>query len=193
MLRMPMTSSDARPWQGTTVATNALLERQGEPCALVITGGFRDLLHIGNQSRPNIFDLQVIMPDLLYQQVVEVDERVVLVPADDVPALREAGDAVVQGVTGEVRCAMWAPAGGCLWQRARLRVAAAVPPPRSGSRLSVLPTWRRSVPRFGTSRRRASARWPSCCCMRTRSRGTSRRWLPLLVSWGLSKYPSPVK
>ena len=42
---------------GTTVATNALLERKGEPMALVITEGFKDLLHIGNQSRPNIFDL----------------------------------------------------------------------------------------------------------------------------------------
>jgi len=42
---------------GTTVATNALLERKGEPMALAITEGFRDLLHIGNQARPNIFDL----------------------------------------------------------------------------------------------------------------------------------------
>ena len=42
---------------GTTVATNALLERKGERIALVITKGFKDLLHIGNQSRPNIFDL----------------------------------------------------------------------------------------------------------------------------------------
>ena len=42
---------------GTTVATNALLERKGERTALAITRGFRDLLHIGNQSRPNIFDL----------------------------------------------------------------------------------------------------------------------------------------
>ncbi len=42
---------------GTTVATNALLERKGERLALVITKGFRDLLHIGNQSRPSIFDL----------------------------------------------------------------------------------------------------------------------------------------
>ena len=42
---------------GTTVATNALLERKGERMALVISQGFRDLLHIGNQSRPNIFDL----------------------------------------------------------------------------------------------------------------------------------------
>lgn len=42
---------------GTTVATNALLERKGERFALAITEGFRDLLHIGNQSRPNLFDL----------------------------------------------------------------------------------------------------------------------------------------
>lgn len=42
---------------GTTVATNALLERKGEKCALVTTAGFKDLLHIGNQSRPNLFDL----------------------------------------------------------------------------------------------------------------------------------------
>eukprot|EP00201_Polytomella_parva_P000196 CAMPEP_0175040020 /NCGR_PEP_ID=MMETSP0052_2-20121109/991_1 /TAXON_ID=51329 ORGANISM="Polytomella parva, Strain SAG 63-3" /NCGR_SAMPLE_ID=MMETSP0052_2 /ASSEMBLY_ACC=CAM_ASM_000194 /LENGTH=125 /DNA_ID=CAMNT_0016302105 /DNA_START=34 /DNA_END=407 /DNA_ORIENTATION=+ len=42
---------------GTTVATNALLERQGEPCALLVTKGFKDLLHIGNQARPKIFDL----------------------------------------------------------------------------------------------------------------------------------------
>lgn len=42
---------------GTTVATNALLERKGEKCALLTTAGFRDLLHIGNQSRPNLFDL----------------------------------------------------------------------------------------------------------------------------------------
>lgn len=42
---------------GTTVATNALLERRGEPTALVVTAGFRDLLYIGNQSRPNLFDL----------------------------------------------------------------------------------------------------------------------------------------
>jgi len=62
---------------GTTVATNALLERKGEPCALFITRGFADVLRIGNQSRPHIFDLAIAMPDVLYQQVVEVDERLV--------------------------------------------------------------------------------------------------------------------
>lgn len=60
---------------GTTVATNALLERKGEPSALLITRGFKDLLVIGNQSRPKIFDLSITKPDVLYQRVVEVDER----------------------------------------------------------------------------------------------------------------------
>ncbi|CAH2286095.1 5-oxoprolinase [Pelobates cultripes] len=63
---------------GTTVATNALLERKGERIALLITRGFRDLLHIGNQSRPKIFDLEIQMPDVLYEEVIEVQERVVL-------------------------------------------------------------------------------------------------------------------
>eukprot|EP01031_Cornospumella_fuschlensis_P036076 gene36076-43747_t len=64
---------------GTTVATNALLERKGERIALVTTIGFGDLQKIGNQSRPKIFDLKIVRPELLYEEVVEVDERVVLV------------------------------------------------------------------------------------------------------------------
>lgn len=63
---------------GTTLATNALLERKGTPMALAITRGFRDLLHIGNQSRSNLFDLSCRMPSLLYDEVIEVDERVML-------------------------------------------------------------------------------------------------------------------
>ena len=63
---------------GTTVATNALLERKGQRTALVITKGFRDLLLIGNQSRPRIFDLAIHKPDVLYEAVLEVDERVTL-------------------------------------------------------------------------------------------------------------------
>ncbi|KAJ8302674.1 hypothetical protein KUTeg_019070 [Tegillarca granosa] len=62
---------------GTTVATNALLERKGERMALAITKGFRDLLHIGNQARPNIFDLQISTPDQLYEEVIEVEERLI--------------------------------------------------------------------------------------------------------------------
>ncbi|KAG7379521.1 hypothetical protein PHYPSEUDO_008498 [Phytophthora pseudosyringae] len=64
---------------GTTVATNALLERDGERTVLVTTKGFHDLLYIGNQSRPKIFDLEIHMPDTLYDSVVEVDERLQLV------------------------------------------------------------------------------------------------------------------
>ncbi|KNC80129.1 5-oxoprolinase, variant [Sphaeroforma arctica JP610] len=63
---------------GTTVATNALLERKGEPFTFVTTKGFKDLLHIGTQSRPNIFDIRVEIPEVLHESVIEVDERVVL-------------------------------------------------------------------------------------------------------------------
>ncbi|KAI9732857.1 MAG: hypothetical protein M1834_003796 [Cirrosporium novae-zelandiae] len=63
---------------GTTVATNALLERKGEKIALVVTKGFKDCLEIGNQSRPKIFELAIRKPDVLYQKVVEIDERVTL-------------------------------------------------------------------------------------------------------------------
>jgi len=63
---------------GTTVATNALLERKGEPLALVVSRGFGDCLEIGNQSRPRIFDLAIRRPEVLYQTVVEIDERVTL-------------------------------------------------------------------------------------------------------------------
>lgn len=61
---------------GTTVATNALLERKGEKFALVVTKGFRDILKIGDQSRPEIFDLEVKRPEILFEDVVEVDERI---------------------------------------------------------------------------------------------------------------------
>ena len=63
---------------GTTVATNALLERKGEKIAMVVTKGFKDCLEIGNQSRPKIFDLAINKPEVLYQNVVEIDERVTL-------------------------------------------------------------------------------------------------------------------
>ncbi len=90
------TSHIASIKMGTTVATNALLERKGERFALAITAGFRDLLHIGNQSRPNIFDLEVRKPEVLYKHVVEIEERVVLVPAGE-PSLPTD----VVGLTGE--------------------------------------------------------------------------------------------
>jgi 5-oxoprolinase (ATP-hydrolysing) len=61
---------------GTTVATNALLERKGDRTLLVITKGFRDALRIGYQARPKIFAKHIIKPDMLYERVIEVDERV---------------------------------------------------------------------------------------------------------------------
>ncbi|KOR17475.1 hydantoinase/oxoprolinase family protein, partial [Burkholderia cenocepacia] len=72
---------------GTTVATNALLERKGERTALATTRGFRDVLRIAYQNRPRLFDLDIVLPDALYETVVEIDERVgahgdVVVPLD---------------------------------------------------------------------------------------------------------------
>jgi 5-oxoprolinase (ATP-hydrolysing) len=61
---------------GTTVATNALLERQGERTVLVTTRGFRDALRIGNQSRPRLFERHIVLPELMYERVIEADERV---------------------------------------------------------------------------------------------------------------------
>jgi 5-oxoprolinase (ATP-hydrolysing) len=61
---------------GTTVATNALLERKGDRTALVITKGFRDALEIGYQARPHLFDRHIVKPELLYEVTVEVAERI---------------------------------------------------------------------------------------------------------------------
>ncbi|HEC13337.1 MAG TPA: 5-oxoprolinase, partial [Acidiferrobacteraceae bacterium] len=60
---------------GTTVATNALLERKGEPTALVITAGFGDALRIGYQNRPDIFARHIVLPEVLYATVFEVPQR----------------------------------------------------------------------------------------------------------------------
>ena len=61
---------------GTTVATNALLERKGEPTLLVTTRGFRDALRIAYQNRPRLFDRRIVLPELLYSEVIEAGERV---------------------------------------------------------------------------------------------------------------------
>ena len=61
---------------GTTVATNALLDRKGEPTLLVTTRGFRDALRIAYQNRPRLFDRRIVLPELLYSAVVEADERI---------------------------------------------------------------------------------------------------------------------
>ena len=56
---------------GTTVATNALLERKGAKTALLVTKGFKDLLLIGNQTRPNIFDLEMKRPEKIFEKVIK--------------------------------------------------------------------------------------------------------------------------
>ena len=78
---------------GTTVATNALLERRGERCLLVITRGFGDALRIGYQDRPDLFARHIELPTLLHEEVVEVDERMAVdgsvIRAPDPGQLRE--------------------------------------------------------------------------------------------------------
>lgn len=85
---------------GTTVATNALLERKGTRSALLTTKGFKDLLRIGNQARPDIFDLSARRPGTLLEEVVEIDERIL--PSHP----RSSDDALlpfraIKGITGE--------------------------------------------------------------------------------------------
>ncbi|ODV91949.1 hypothetical protein CANCADRAFT_538 [Tortispora caseinolytica NRRL Y-17796] len=96
---------------GTTVATNALLERKGERCALLVTKGFKDLLEIGDQSRPDIFDLEIRKPEVLYEKVIEIDERVILVDyaEDPLKVKTTATDGLVEGVTGETVKVLQAP------------------------------------------------------------------------------------
>jgi 5-oxoprolinase (ATP-hydrolysing) len=84
---------------GTTVATNALLERKGERTALLTTKGFKDLQYIGNQSRPKIFELNIKRPEVLFECVEELDERVVLLKEGEYPTVEPAD--VVIGVSQE--------------------------------------------------------------------------------------------
>src|SRR5690606_40421469 len=73
---------------GTTVATNALLERKGEPLLLLVTAGFGDALRIAYQNRPRLFDRRIVLPEALQAEVAEVNERVahdgeVIAPLDE--------------------------------------------------------------------------------------------------------------
>ncbi|KAI5459135.1 Hydantoinase B/oxoprolinase-domain-containing protein [Mariannaea sp. PMI_226] len=91
---------------GTTVATNALLERKGDRVAFLTTKGFRDILLIGNQTRPDLFDLSVRRLEQLYETVVEVDERITIESFSEDPDPKpidvESDPALVMGQTGEV-------------------------------------------------------------------------------------------
>ncbi len=88
---------------GTTVATNALLERKGDRTLFVTTRGFGDALRIGYQTRPRLFARHIVLPELLYERVVEVDERLgadgsVIIPLDLASARREMEDAYSRGI-----------------------------------------------------------------------------------------------
>ena len=88
---------------GTTVATNALLERKGEPVLLLVTEGYRDLLRIGYQNRPRLFDLHVKLPDLVYARVAEIGERMgargdVVRPLDEAAARAALQAAFAAGI-----------------------------------------------------------------------------------------------
>ena len=94
---------------GTTVATNALLERKGDRTLLLITKGFRDALRIGYQNRPNIFARQIVLPTTLYEQVIEVEERCTAQGEELVPV--QVDDALIQALrsayeTGIRSCAI---------------------------------------------------------------------------------------
>src|SRR5580698_6274924 len=89
---------------GTTVATNALLERKGEPVVLVTTRGFRDQLRIGYQNRPKLFALRIDLPDMLYARVVEANERMtaeghVMRPLDETALARSLKQARDEGLS----------------------------------------------------------------------------------------------
>jgi 5-oxoprolinase (ATP-hydrolysing) len=88
---------------GTTVATNALLERKGDRTLLVTTRGFRDALRIAYQARPRLFDRRILLPELLYEQVVEADERLgatgeVVRPLDEAALQRDMQKAFDTGI-----------------------------------------------------------------------------------------------
>src|SRR5437763_1522657 len=89
---------------GTTVATNALLERQGERTLLVVNRGFADVLRIGNQTRPRLFDLDIHLPSMLYERVAEIGSRVgidgaEIEPLDEAGASRAFAEAHAAGIS----------------------------------------------------------------------------------------------
>jgi len=90
---------------GTTVATNALLERKGDRTLLLVTRGLGDLLRIGYQNRPRLFDLKIVLPELLYERAVEVPERLdaggaVVAPLDEAAARAALQSAYDDGIRG---------------------------------------------------------------------------------------------
>src|ERR1051326_1150049 len=88
---------------GTTVATNALLERKGDRTLLIVNKGFADALRIGNQARPRLFDLAITLPSMLYERVIEIGGRcdvngTAIEPLDEAAAMRAFPAAVTDGI-----------------------------------------------------------------------------------------------
>jgi 5-oxoprolinase (ATP-hydrolysing) len=125
---------------GTTVATNALLERAGEPTVLAITQGHADALRIGYQARPKLFDRHIVKPEALYTRVVEIDERMSVEGA----VLRPLDEAAARAGLQEAFDAASAPWPSCCC------TASASPTTRPG--------WRRSPARSASPRCRSATR-----------------------------------
>ncbi len=96
---------------GTTIATNALLERKGEPTVLVITAGFADALRIAYQDRPAIFERRIIQPEMLYSRVIEAAERV---GADGEVVLPLGEDAIAGDLRAAYDCGFRSVAVVCM-------------------------------------------------------------------------------
>ena len=103
---------------GTTIGTNALLERRGERCALLVTKGFGDILEIGYQNRPDIFSLNIEKPGLLYDEVHEIDERIdatggVITPLNNIQARRILEGVRKRGISSISIVLMHSYVNGC--------------------------------------------------------------------------------
>ena len=83
---------------GTTVATNALLERKGDPTALLITKGFGDGLRIGYQARPDIFAKEIIKPTQLYSEIYEIEERILADGTVETPLDLNAARTILENI-----------------------------------------------------------------------------------------------
>jgi 5-oxoprolinase (ATP-hydrolysing) len=141
---------------GTTVATNALLERKGDRTLLVTTRGFRDALRIAYQARPRLFDRHIVLPELLYEQVIEAHERVgaqgeVLQPLDEAELRQRAAGRLRRRASAPV------PSSSCMAGATRPRAGRGAHGARGGfTQVSVLA---RGQPADEAGARAATRRW----------------------------------
>ena len=176
---------------GTTVATNALLERKGEPVVLVTTQGLGQQLRLGYQNRPRLFDRRIVLPEMLYARVIEARERVradgtVEVPLDEGHLAAALGEARAAGLAAcaivfvhgyrypahEARAAALAEAAGFAQVSVSHRVS---PLMKMVSRGDTTVVDAYLTPILGATstgwRRRSTATWPASCCSCSRRAG----------------------